>query len=228
MKRELADRGVDRRKVAVLKNGVDLAAFRPGSSGEGVRRRLGLEARCVVTYVGTHGLAHGLETVLHCAQKLREVEALHFLFVGEGARKRALIEMARQMGLQNVTFLGQQRREVIPAILAASDLCLVPLRRAELFTTVIPSKMFEIMAAGKPILLAVDGEARDILEEAGAGEFVPPEDPVALGRAILSLWERPEEREAMGRAGRAYVERNMNREALARRYEQVLAGVLAM
>jgi len=225
MKRELIARGIEADKVAVLKNGVDLSAFQPARATRPVRQQLSLEHKFVVTYIGTHGMAHGLDTVLRCADRLRDEERVHFLFVGEGAEKPRLLGMRDELALTNVTFLDQQPRHVIPALLAASDLCLVPLRKAELFTTVIPSKMFEIVAMARPILLSVDGEARSVLEGAGAGVYVPPEDCEAMCRSIVALMENPELRKTMGRAGRAYVKSTMGRDTIARRYQELLADV---
>jgi len=225
MKQALVQRGIAGEKVKVVKNGVDLSGptwcVRDGNA----RRRLGLRGKFVVSYIGTHGMAHGLGSVLECAASLQALPKVHFLFVGEGAEKPGLLQLRDRMGLCNVTFLPQQPREMVPELLGASDLCLVPLRKAALFKTVIPSKIFEIMAASRPILLSVDGEARAVVEEAGAGVYVPPEDPEAMAEAIRELMSSPAKRDALGEAGRRYVAARMSREQLARLYETVLADV---
>ena len=224
-KHVLVDRGIPADKVAVVENGVDLAAFSVASSEEVIRRRLRLDGKFVVSYIGTHGMAHSLHTVLECAAELQGVPEICFLLVGDGAEKSKLLALHRELGLRNVSFLPQQPREVVPSLLAASDVCLVPLKKAELFRTVVPSKIFGIMAAAKPILLSVDGEARSIVEQVGAGVFVPPEDPEAMAATIRQLKASPAKREAMGAAGRRYVETRMNRNRWARQYETILARV---
>src|SRR5207249_3971356 len=139
-----------------------------------------------------------------------------FLLVGEGAEKTHLKRQAE--GLTNVLFWDQRGRAEVAQILAASDLCLVLLRDRPVFRTVIPSKLFECMGAARPIIATVDGEARRILEQAGAGLFSPPEDAPALAELLRLLSQHPDRLEQMGRAGRSYAEAHYSRPALARRY----------
>src|SRR5437879_12736752 len=138
-------------------------------------------------YCGTLGMAHSLETVLLAADRLRQWPEIAFLLLGEGAERDKIIRRIDQLRLSKLQYLGTQVRERIPAFLAASDACLVTLRRSEIFKTAIPSKMFEAMIAAKPVILGVEGEAKEILLEARAGIAVPPEDAEALAGAILTL-----------------------------------------
>ena len=115
-----------------------------------------------------------------------------FLLIGEGAEKDKIVELAATRGLTNLQFLGQQPRERIPAYVSAADLCLVILKKTELFKTVIPTKLLEYMACGRPVIIAVDGQARQIVEAAGAGVFTEPENSQALVKAILALANDPE------------------------------------
>lgn len=222
----LAQRGVPESKIDIIRNGVDLGRFRPSPRDTPLRAELGFGDRVVVAYVGTHGMAHGLSAVLEVASRLRAREDLRFLFVGEGAERASLEARARELGLSNVTFLGARPRDEIPEVYATADLCLVPLRKTELFQTVIPSKIFEILAMERPIVLSVDGEARTIVEEARAGLFAPPEDVEAMTRAIVELASDPDRRRRMGEAGRAYVMRSFDRDTLAREYAEVLQRVV--
>lgn len=222
---EIAARGVPRERIAVIKNGVDLAQFTPGPVDNDVRRELGLEGKFVATYVGTHGMAHGLGTLLDAAAILRDDDRFRFLLVGEGAEKAGLQSRAAAEGLTNVIFLGQQPHAKVPELMRAGDVAVVLLRGKELFKTVIPSKIFEFMGVGRPVVLGVDGEARAIIESAGAGVFVPPESPVALAAALRRLAEDRTALEAMGRRGRALVEGEFSRPALARKYLEILAEV---
>jgi glycosyltransferase involved in cell wall biosynthesis len=218
--------GMPADKLSVVKNGVDLARFHPMPRATALRTQLGWEDKIVVEYAGTHGMAHALDKVLDAAARLQRREDVRFLFVGEGAERAALEARAKREGLANVRFLGALPRERMPEVYASADVCLVPLRKAELFTTVIPSKIFEICAMERPILLSVDGEARAIVEASGGGRFLPPEDVEAMVGAIEDLADHPERGAEMGRQGRAYVIREFDREVLAARYEAVLREVV--
>lgn len=222
---KLVARGVDEKKIAVIKNGVDLSRFTPGPRDTDLRRRLSFGTRFVVGYVGTHGMAHGLGAVLDVARQLRERDDIRFLFVGEGAERQALQARAETEAIHNATFLGAVPREQMPEVYRTVDLCLVPLRKTELFTSVIPSKIFEILAMQRPILLSVDGEARRIVEESEGGMFVPPEDRDAMRNGILELCADRERCEQMGLKGRDYVMRHFDRSVLAREYLDILRRV---
>jgi glycosyltransferase involved in cell wall biosynthesis len=220
---EIAALGIDRGKLRVVTNGVDLELFAPADRLE-ARRALGLpEEGFLATYVGTHGLAHGLSTLLEVAARL---PAVRFLLVGEGAEKAALKARAQANGLANVLFWDQRDRCEVARILAASDVALVLLRNQPLFRTVIPSKIFECMGAARPILSTVDGESRRILDSAGAGVFSNPEDPESLAAALDSLRLDPARLQSLGLSGRRWVEQHYSRPALAARYEAILQELL--
>jgi colanic acid biosynthesis glycosyl transferase WcaI len=228
---EIAALGIPREKLRVVTNGVDLQLFRPEDRRE-ARRALGLpEEGFVASYVGTHGMAHGLSTAVQAARLLEAraqqgVPGITLLFVGEGAEKARLRAEARD--LKSVLFWDQRPREEVAKVLAASDVCLVLLKDAPLFRTVIPSKIFECMGAGRAILSTVQGESQRILEAAGAGVFSPPEDAAALAAALEGLARDPQGLEAKGERGRAHVEQHYSRPALARRYlEEVLEPLVA-
>lgn len=220
----LERRGVDGRKLRYVPNGIAPDFWASGSRDAG-RARLGVRpGEIAVTYTGTIGMAHGLETVLHAARLLEtSLPHVRFFVVGDGAELAHLKARATESGQSNVTFTGQQPRGGIADILAASDISLVTLKPAETFKAVLPSKMFEAMAAGKPIVLAVEGEARELVERADAGLPVPPGDAVALARAVAQLAQRPGLREQLGRSGCAFVAREFNRAIWADRYLDILA-----
>jgi glycosyltransferase involved in cell wall biosynthesis len=222
----LIERGVDPTKIHVIKNGVDLARFSPRSHETSLRRELGWDAKFIVGYVGTHGMAHGLDAVLDTAKTLLENDTIRFLFVGEGAERARLEQRARLERIDNVKFLGVLPREQMTEVYATLNLALVPLRRSELFRTVLPSKIFEIAAMQRPILLSVDGEARQLIEQSGGGVFSPPEDVDGMRQAILSFASDPERCDRMGRAGRQHVTQEFDRSVLASRYADILAGLL--
>jgi glycosyltransferase involved in cell wall biosynthesis len=170
-------------------------------------------------------MAHGLDSVLDVAAALRPRDEIRFLFVGEGAERRRLEARARAESLHNVCFLGALPRDGMNEVYATSDLCLVPLRKSELFQTVLPSKIFEIFGMARPLLLSVDGEARALVAASGGGVFVAPEDVPAMTEAIQHLAENPEACREMGQRGRVYVQENFDRRQLANRYLAILQGV---
>ncbi len=213
-------------KISVVENGVETDLFRLDPAAMEVRKQLKLEDRFLICYIGTMGNAHGLETLIAAAEELQTAlpRAL-FLLIGEGAEKERIVELAAGRGLSNVRFLGQQPRERIPAYISAADLCLVMLKKTELFKTVIPTKLLEYMACERPVIVAVDGQARQIVEEAGAGVFVEPENSKDLVRAILNLATDPEHRRKMGANGRQYIVNKLSREKTARDYITVLEAL---
>ena len=218
----LISRGVAPGKIHTIRNGTWPGTFDPASRPDpGVRAGLGAEPdQCLVLYLGTHGISQGLPGIAEAAARLA-AHPVHFAFVGEGADKARLERTVARLGLRNVTLRPGVPHEEVPALLAAADICLVPLRDVPLFATFIPSKMFEYLAAGKAVIGSVTGEAGQILREAGA-LVVPPEDSVALADAVRELAISPQRRRAMGRAGRAHVEQCYDRAALAREYRKIL------
>src|SRR5271166_5367486 len=213
-------------KISLVENGVETDLFRLLPARSEVRKQLNLEDRFLVCYIGTIGNAHGLETLIAAAEQLQTtLPNAMFLLIGEGAEKHRIVEIAAARGLTNVQFLGQQPREEIPAYVSAADLCLVMLKKTELFKTVIPTKLLEYMACESPVIVAVDGQARQIVEEAGAGVFVDPENSEALVKAICDLAGDPEHRRRMGVLGRQSIVNNFSREKTARDYITVLEGM---
>lgn len=184
----LVQRGVEPGKIGVVVNGVDLARYRPMPKDMELARRWGIPADCfVVGYLGTLEMAHGLENVLSAAA-LDRGGKLRFLFVGPGAERDKLMREAARRRLDNVLFVPAQPKESMPSWWSLCDVALVHLRNTPLFETVIPSKMFEAMGMGKPIVLAAPkGQASAILAESGAGLWVPAEDPRALLEAVTLL-----------------------------------------
>jgi colanic acid biosynthesis glycosyl transferase WcaI len=209
-------------KIAVVENGVDTELFATGGSSA-LRQELGLEGKFVVAYIGTLGMAHGLGAVLEAAERLRSsAPDIRFLLVGEGAEKKKLVALAKARNLDNLIFLPQQPRERIPEYIRAADTCVVPLLKNEVFLTVIPTKLLEFMACGRPVLLMVEGQARQVLERAGGGMPIPPEDVGALVSAIQKLQANPEIAKNLGANGRRFIVENLSRKATAVTYADVL------
>jgi glycosyltransferase involved in cell wall biosynthesis len=243
---DLTRRGVPPEKVHTIRNGVDLGRFTPAGRPSGerseLRARLGAgPGDCLVLYAGTHGISQGLSAIADAAALLDDVggaaaraadstagrasaldrRTIRFAFVGDGADKQRLERRVTELGLRNVVLLPGVPSAEMPALLAAADICLVPLRKVPLFATFIPSKMFEYLAAGKAVIGSVTGEAAEILAEAGA-VVVPPEDSGSLAAAIATLAADPQLRAEIGRVGRAFVEQRYDRAALALEYRKML------
>jgi glycosyltransferase involved in cell wall biosynthesis len=223
---DLIRRGVPASKVHTIANGADVARFEAAEdAGRGWRARLGAGAEdCLVLYAGTHGISQRLTAVADAAAIIARRPAgscVRFAFVGDGADKAILESHVKELGLRNTVLLPAVPNGEMPGLLAAADICLVPLRDVPLFASFIPSKMFEYLAAGKAVIGSVAGEAAQILAQAGAA-VVPPEACDSLVAAIGTLAADRELRELMGKTGRAFVEENYDRRTLARRYRKIL------
>ena len=217
---------VPRKKISVVENGVETDLFAP-QAVPGLRRELDAEEKFIVSYIGTMGMAHGLDTILDAAAQLRSTNPeIVFLVLGEGADKDRVITLARERGLDKIRFVDQQPREKIPAYICASDVCLVLLKKTALFKTVIPTKMLEFMSCARPVILGVDGQARAILEEAGGGLVVEPQNADALVSAIRHLAANPERAGEFGRSGREYIVRKFSRRQTAEKYIRMLESLL--
>jgi hypothetical protein len=207
-------------RVAVVPNGIDPARFVPRVPGRAFRRQWNLENRFLCAYVGTLGMAHGLDVVVRAAERLRAArrDDVAFVLAGEGAARADLEAATREAGLDDrIVFTGQLPRSDVPEILASADCCLVHLKRTPLFETVLPSKMFEIMAMQRPLILGAVGEADGLIRRAGVGRTIPPENDEALADALVELADNPVARAALAASGRSYVLKHHNRNLLARR-----------
>ncbi len=211
-------------KIAVFMNGADLSAFAKSGDGAEFKRKLVLEGKFVAAYVGTHGMAHGLDTILDAAVLLKDDARFAFLMAGGGAEEARLREKREALKLDNVLMLGQRPKSEMPALWSATDASLILLKRSDTFKTVYPSKMSEAMAMQCPVILGVEGEAKEVLEAAGAGIAITPESAEELAAAMRKLADDPELAAALGRAGRAYAEDNLDRAKVAARFLAFLRG----
>jgi len=194
-----------------LSNGVDPSAFRP-DPGRAARDLLGGAGGCVAVYAGLHGLAQGLRQLLDAAEALRDLPSLRIVLVGDGPEKEALAAEVRARGLGSVAFLDAVARERVPALLAAADVVLVPLATA--LPGAVPSKLYEAMASGRPVVLAAAGEAAQIVRDADAGVVVSPGDPPRLAEALRGLAADPALRARLGANGRRAAEARFDRAAI--------------
>ncbi len=223
----IAARCGDASRIAIFMNGADLSAFTRSSDASEVKRRLGLEGKFVGAYVGTHGMAHGLDTVLEAAEILRGDPRFAFLMAGGGAEEARLRAERDRRGLDNVVMLGQRPKAEMPGLWSATDASLILLKRSDTFKTVYPSKMSEAMAMQCPIILGVEGEAQDVLDAAGSGIAITPESAAQLVAAMRRLAGDPALCVQFGRAGRAYADLNLDRAKVAARFLTLLGDVAA-
>jgi glycosyltransferase involved in cell wall biosynthesis len=218
--------GGDRKKIHYIPNGTVVEMFNPQPSDLELKASLGLEGKFIVTFAGTLGIAQGLWSLIHAAKLLRDHEDIALLFIGDGPVKRQLLELARDLQLANTYFLPQVPVNHINPYLNISNVLLVSLKNDPVFDTFIPSKMFDFMACGKPIILSVNGEARRIFEEANAGLYVPPENFYDLSDSIIYLYEHPELCRLYGENGRNFVIRNFSRAEQSEKLERVFIKLL--
>lgn len=187
-KQDLVCRGILADKIAVVANGVDLWRYGPRDANPDLAQAWNTGGRFIVGYVGTHGMAHGLSNVLDAAELLTGRDDIAFLLAGAGAERDALISDANRRGLANVIFMDPQPKNQMPAVWSLCDAALVHLRDSSAFESVIPSKMFEAMGMGLPIVLTLPaGEASAILADDDAGLHVPPANPAALAETVTRL-----------------------------------------
>jgi glycosyltransferase involved in cell wall biosynthesis len=217
----LAARGVPREKMVLLTNGVDPAAFRESSPDRELAQRLGLDGHKVFMYAGLHGLAQGLDVILEAAKLTRNPDVL-YVFVGDGADKAALVAKAEAEKISNVRFLPIQPTSTLPALLNLVYATVIPLRRLDLFKAALPSKLFDSMAAGRPIVAPLWGEAAALVETADCGLVVEPEDAQAVQQAVEKLAADPALAQRLGEQGRRYVVEHFNRDDIAKRLINLL------
>lgn len=222
----LIEKGVPPEKIKIVPNGIDAKYLAlPSVSPAQVRAELGLEDKFIISYIGTHGISHALSVVLRAADKLRHEPKFHFLLIGEGADKDELQQLAAKLKLPNVTFMKAQPRERLLSFYRASDISLVPLRRLPLFQKVLPSKLFELMGNGCPIICSVEGEAAALVKRAQAGLCIEPESVEALLAAIRQLYADAPLRQQLGANGKQFVTTYYLRSMLADTFLKALSEV---
>lgn len=209
--------------VKLLSNGVDTGRFHPGLRSEAVRRDLGLGEGLLVTYAGLHGLAQGLDSAVDAASRVQDLKDVHFLFIGDGPAKPALVRKTEELGLRNVRFLPPVAREQVAPMLASSDIALITLSHA--IHGAIPSKIYEAMASGLPIVAATGGGAEAIINRAGAGICVPPGAGDQIAEAVRALAGDADRRRACAEAGRRTVCEEYDRQLWIDRLAEYLAEV---
>ena len=190
-KKRLEEKGISPQKIVVIKNGVDLTKFKPAEKDRKLLKELHLEGKKIIGYIGTHGMAHKLDFILQCAAGMDGKNNYHFLLIGTGAEKKNLLKRKEQLDIKNVTMLDPVSKQEVKRYISILDIALINLRKSDLFTTVIPSKIFENAGMEIPILMGVDGEARQIVESYQAGLCFEPESEDDFNRKLHLLLSDP-------------------------------------
>lgn len=213
------------RAVSLVPNGADPAMFDPESDGAGFRSQHDWGEDFVALYAGAHGLSNDLDVVLDAAALLKDERGCRIVFLGDGKEKPALVARAEALGLENVCFLPPVPKTEMGAALAAADACIAILKPIEMYRTVYPNKVFDYMAAGRPVVLAMEGVIRKVVAEAGAGIAVRPGDPGGLAEAVRELARDRTAARDMGQRGRAYVVRYFDRARLAEELVRIVENM---
>ncbi len=223
-RRALASKDVQSEKLTVIPNFVDTEFVQPGERRNSLSDRLGLDGKFTVLYAGNIGLTQGFEFVMDTAQALDDRPEIHFLIIGGGARFEWVREQIAVRNLHNMTLLSYQPRSLVPQIYAAADLCLVPMKKGMAQDT-FPSKIYTIMAAGRPTLASADedSELAWVVQQADCGWHVPPDDAPALVQAIIAARQQQNLSQEKGDAGRRYVTKYHSRSAVAAQYQALIA-----
>ena len=220
------EKNVDKEDIWMIPNGADLDIFEPGEKNNWVRKEYGLDNKFVVTYIGAHGVANNLITLINTAKKLKDNQEIVFMLVGGGMQKDMLKEKAEEYNLDNIIFIDPQPKTKVVDYVNAADIGTAVLQKNDTFKTVYPNKVFDYMSCAKPILLAIDGVARElVVEKAASGFYIEPENPDEFADKILEVYNQKEKLKEMGQRGYEYVKENFSRKALAEKYIEKLTNL---
>lgn len=223
-KKKLIERGFPENKIEVIKNGVNIELFKPIRKDQELLDKLGLRDKKIIGYIGTHGMAHKLDFILRCAKDMESQNDFHFLFLGDGGKKEDLLKLKEKLKCTNVTMLPLVSKKEVKRYISILDICLINLRKDPLFTTVIPSKIFENAAMAIPILMGVEGEAQEIVESYGAGLCFEPENEDDFKKKLSQLIVPNTYKQYQ--AGCLKLAADFNRKKLARRMLKIIENTV--
>ncbi|MBG7610092.1 MAG: glycosyltransferase family 4 protein [Anaerolineae bacterium] len=220
----IQSRGVE--NIVLLPNGADIQMFNPENKGFEFRQFHGLEDKFIALYAGAHGMSNDLDILLDAADLLRDRPEIAIVLLGDGKEKANLQSRAAEMHLANITFVDPIPKTKMPEVLASADACIAILKPIAMYKTVYPNKVFDYMAAGRPVVLAIDGVIRDVVESASGGIFVPPGDSKYLAKAIRTLADNPRNAQKLGQNGRRYVELHFDRREVAAQLTMLIESII--
>jgi glycosyltransferase involved in cell wall biosynthesis len=219
-------KGVDARKIEIVYNGANIETFKPLNEGQELKNKYGYEGKFIVLYAGNFGLIHGMDSLVEAVKLLRQEKDIRFIFIGEGPMKNEVLQSREDYKLVNLQVLNDIPVEGIIDYFNLADVCLVSAKKSQLSHVLLPVKMFDAWSCGKPIILSVDGEAREHLVRAKGGIWVEPENPEQIVNAIRYLHVNPNLCREFGKNGRKYVEEHFSRKVQAERLEKILRDIL--
>ena len=215
------------KSVELVPNGADPAMFNPLDDGSSFRQANQLSDHFVVLYAGAHGMSNDLNVVLDCARLLAPNPVFRFVLLGDGKEKLALQARAAELELKNILFLPSVPKSEMAAALAGTQACIAILKPIEAYKTTYPNKVFDYMAAGRPVVLAIDGVIREVVEEADCGVFPHPGDAQDMANAIQFLEADRVHAAILGMHGRKYLEEHFSREQMAEKLCKMFEEMLA-
>lgn len=207
--------------LSLVENGVDVSMFDPNETGLEFRKTHNLNEKYILLYAGAHGMSNNLNVILDAAALTLNDPGIVYLFVGDGKEKGKLKQDAKNRGLTNTLFIPSVPKQEMHKVLAAADACVAILKSIEMYKTTYPNKVFDYMAAAKPVILMIDGVIRKVVEDADCGVFIDPDNPQALANQVRKMREDPQRGQLMGRNGRKYVETHFDRATLAAKMEVI-------
>lgn len=226
-KKNLIGKGVSPDKIKIISNWADESIYRPLPYNDSLADELGMKGKFNIVFAGNLGRLQALDTLILTAEQLVDIPDIQFVFAGDGVEEERLKLLSKEKGLTNIRFLGRLPSNKISEICSIADILLVHLKKDPLFELTIPSKTISYMACGKPILMAVEGDATVMVDSAGVGITCPPENPLALANAIKTFKGMSrEDREGMGKAGREFFLKNFTRNIIVDRFEQLLQNIV--
>ena len=210
--------------VSLIPNGSDTTAFTPINTIQ-IRKELGWTGKFILLYAGAHGMSNDLSVVLQAAKLIEKHDDIKIVFIGDGKEKSNLIDLAESMRLSNIEFLNPVPKNKIAEYLQASDVCIAILKPIELYKTTYPNKVFDYMAAEKPIILAIDGVIREVVESADCGIFCEPGNPHAIANVVLGMYSNRNGLVEIGKRGKAYLEQHFDRMIIAKDFTDMIEAV---
>jgi glycosyltransferase involved in cell wall biosynthesis len=215
------------KRVDLIPNGADPSMFDPADDGAAFRQSNELENKFIALYAGAHGMSNDLNVILESASLLADEKNIHIVLLGDGKEKSALITQAKEMKLSNMTFLPSVPKTEMASALAGADACIAILKPLEEYKTTYPNKVFDYMAAGRPVVLAIDGVIREVVEAADCGIFATPGNAEEIAEAIRKLAANSEQSRAMGLKGRSYLEENFSRAVIGNKLVGLLEELIS-
>ena len=221
----LLEKKVQPQRIELVYNGANIEMLKPAKDGQRLKERHGCKGKFVVLYAGNFGLIHAMSSLTEAVRILADEGGIEFIFVGEGPMKAEVLRLREKYRLMNLKILSDVPREKIVDYFNLADVCLVSAKRDNLSRVLLPVKMFDAWACGRPVVLSVDGEAREHLQKAKAGLWAEPENPHGIAKAIRYLFDNPQLCKKYGSNGRKYVVKHFSRKVQAERLEKILLGV---